>query len=436
MKGRTGFTLIELIVTIALIAILAIVIMSCIGCGGGGGATTNPTETATVSIKIGVASNTTSVIRLASVLVTDIKTIKVTISGSYMNDMTDSFAFNSQATVTKTYQVPTGLRTFYLEGKDVDGKTIFDGKTTQQINPGANSVKVDLYPTAQPGQGVIDITIPNVPASIGPIYGMCFSPYKDGQSPSMLIQIPQSQLSERLAINRPWCQAIRTYGCTYGLENTGQLAKALGLYVIIGVWLSSDKTANATEVANAIAVANAGGCDVICVGSENQFRADISEAEQIAYMKQIKNAVNVPVTTDDTGNALLAHPAICAECEGMVLANIYPYWKGVSVDQAVEELELEYNALVSANPGKEIIIGETGWPTAGNTIGQAVPNEANARKYFTDVITWARSHAVKIYWFEAFDEKWKATTNYPQEANWGIFTNTGVMKTPYHEVMF
>ena len=142
------------------------------------------------------------------------------------------------------------------------------------------------------------------------------------------------------------------------------------------------------------------------------------------------------MTTADTGNALLAHPAVCAECEGFILANIYPYWEGVSIDQAAGQLQSEYSALTAANPGKEIIIGETGWPTAGNTISQAIPSEANARKYFTDVIAWARTSSVKIYWFEAFDEKWKATPDYPQEANWGIFTSVGVMKTPYHEVMF
>jgi len=411
------------------LGVIAIIAVTIAGCGGGGGdKISNTPQFATVNMTF--QSTTRAPI-------TDIKTMTVTISGSYMNDIVDTFDFDTLATFTKSYQVSVGVnRKFHIDAKNEAGEIIYKGETIKDVIAGVNNVAVDLYTTEEFGKVNVDINIPNVPSSIGPIYGMCFSPYMDGQDPNFLSQIGEQQIVDRLNIIAPWCQAVRSFGCGDGLERIGALAKTKGMYVIIGVWLSDDKPVNDQQISRAIAVASAGGCDAISVGSEVLERGDLSAAELIGYIKQVKDAVSVPVTTADTAKALQVNPTVCAECEEFILANAYPYWEGVPIDQALNSLKSGYESLAASNPGKEIIIGETGWPTSGDTIIQAVANPENARRYFTEVTEWARTNNIKVYWFEAFDESWKAAYEGPQGSAWGIFDKNGIMKQTYRELMF
>ena len=75
-----------------------------------------------------------------------------------------------------------------------------------------------------------------------------------------------------------------------------------------------------------------------------------------------------------------------------------------------------------------MIVGETGWPSCGNTIYQAVPTPENAGSYFLNFVSWARAKNVSYFYFEAFDESWKATAEGPQGACWGLWDKNGNMK--------
>ncbi len=411
------------------------------GCGGGGDQSTPSSKMAKVTLTFGMADAYASRAPIA-----DIKKVTVTISGSYMVGMNDTFDFDPSTTITRTYQVPIGIdRLFHIDAFDVNNKVIYKGETIQDVVAGTNTVTIDLYPTEVFGQVKVNVGIPNIPTSLGPIYGFCFSPYMDGQDPNSRTQISEAQIRERLNIIKPWCQTVRSFGCSDGLEKIGPIAKSLGFYVIIGVWLGTNQIVNQEQVTKAIEVARAGGCDAISVGSEVLLRGDLSPGDVnstpgdgtlIGFIKQVKDAVDVPVSYADIGSVLVANPAVCAECEGFILANFYPYWGGIAIDKALTNLKGDYQQLANANPGKDVIVGETGWPTGGSTIGQAVPNPANARRYFMSVTQWARENNVKIYWFEAFDEKWKAAPEGPQGANWGIFDSAGVMKPCYREILF
>jgi hypothetical protein len=60
-------------------------------------------------------------------------------------------------------------------------------------------------------------------------------------------------------------------------------------------------------------------------------------------------------------------------------------------------------------PGKKLMIGETGWPSAGPPHGAAVPSAENQARYFTDFLAWTKRQPdqVQYYYFDAFDEAWK-----------------------------
>jgi exo-beta-1,3-glucanase (GH17 family) len=65
--------------------------------------------------------------------------------------------------------------------------------------------------------------------------------------------------------------------------------------------------------------------------------------------------------------------------------------------------------------GKEVWI-VTGWPSRGETIGEAVPNPGNASRYFQDFISWTKAKGVSYCYSQAFDNNikdgiWDETIN-------------------------
>ena len=77
---------------------------------------------------------------------------------------------------------------------------------------------------------------------------------------------------------------------------------------------------------------------------------------------------------------------------------------------------------------RHVVISETGWPSAGNAQGAAVPSVANANLFALQFLTWAATNNIPAFYFEAFDETWKVASEGPQGANWGIWDTLGVLK--------
>jgi len=269
--------------------------------------------------------------------------------------------------------------------------------------------------------------------AIVPIYGVDFSPYVNGQNPNNTPapQISAAQIQSRMAIVAPYVQWVRSFSSTNGLENIPAAARALGLHVAAGAWISSDTAQNTLEINNLIAAANAGLVDIAIVGSEAILRNDVTVSQLIAYMNQVRQAVpaSVKVTTADVYGTFLANPSLVAASD-VVFANFYPYWEGTAIGNAACSLQQEYQQMQSAAGGKQVWISETGWPSAGDSVGAAVPSPASAALYALQVFTWAGANNIPLLYFEAFDENWKASTpEGPQGAHWGIFDANGDMKT-------
>ncbi len=261
------------------------------------------------------------------------------------------------------------------------------------------------------------------------VYGINFSPYLDGQSPNLGSQVSNSQITARLQIAAPYTKWIRTFSSTQGLENVPSIARQFGLKVAANAWISKDTARNTQEINNLIANATAGLVDVAVVGSEAILRNDVSEAQLLAYMDQVRQAIpaNIPVATADVWGTFIAHPNLITASD-IVFANFYPYWEGTSIDNAVCSLAEQYQQLVSVAGVHPVAVSETGWPSAGNAVGAAVPSAANANLYALQYLTWAGANDIPSFYFEAFDETWKAASEGPQGAHWGIWDKDGLTK--------
>lgn len=279
--------------------------------------------------------------------------------------------------------------------------------------------------------GPIGSPAPSPPAVRYKVYGLCFSPFLE-LDPQRGATVSPERIARLLDIIAPYCQWIRTFGATQGQEHVPRLAQARGLRVAAACWLSRDAAANAREIESLQQLIRAGVVDLAIVGTETLYRQDLTEAQLLSYIQHIK-ALGVPTTTNDTWSELLQHPAICAACD-VIMANFYPYWEGVALDQAVRRLHQNYMTLKQAVGEKPIIVGETGWPSAGNAVGEAVPSGENAAFYFLNFVSWARAERVDYFYFEAFDEAWKAAYEGPQGAHWGLWDGRGRLKAGMERV--
>lgn len=260
-------------------------------------------------------------------------------------------------------------------------------------------------------------------------YGINFSPYINGQDPNLGSEVSEEQIRARMEIITPYTRWIRTFGITRGLEKSGSIAHNLGLMSALGAWIDSNLNTNEQEITNLIASAKAGEADMLIVGSEVLLRGELLENELIGYINRVKQEVpELPVTYADTYGVILLHPTLIDVID-VVLVNYYPYWEGIKVDQALAAIHGWHQQVMSVAEGKQVIVAETGWPSDGDQIGDAIPSPDNANFYFLNFVSWARANNVDYFYFEAFDETWKTQYEGPQGAHWGIWDKLGNLKS-------
>jgi len=263
------------------------------------------------------------------------------------------------------------------------------------------------------------------------LHGWDFGPHVEGQDPSLGTVITEAQVRERMLLVAPYADWVRGYSSTGGVQYVGRVGHALGLKTACSAFLGRDASANDREVAGLVASANAGECDLLIVGSETLLRRDLTAAQLAEYITRVKAAVpvGIPVTTADVYAQFLgetAKPVVAAV--DLVLANYYPFWDGVALEDAVGALHVSYEKTVAAAGGKEVVVSEVGWPSCGATQAAAVPSPQNASDFFLDFVSWARSTGVRYFYFEALDEPWKAAYEGALGACWGILDRNGRLK--------
>lgn len=251
------------------------------------------------------------------------------------------------------------------------------------------------------------------------VHGLCFSLYKDGQKPGDIIS--EEQIRERMRILQPYTKWIRSFSCIEGNDLIPKVAKEFGIKTLVGAWLGTDETKNQQEIKNLIKLAKDGYVDIAAVGNEVLYRDDLSEDELIAFIQHVKNEIpGVPVGYVDAYYEYSHRPQISDLCD-VILCNCYPFWEGTDFNYALQHVQqMVYQAKMAAK-GKPVIITETGWPSKGEALGNAVPSYQAAMEYFINIQLWAMDENIDVFYFSSFDESWKTGSEGEVGAYWGIW---------------
>lgn len=259
------------------------------------------------------------------------------------------------------------------------------------------------------------------------IHGICFSPYEEDQKLGDILT--REQVERRMKILKPYTKWVRSFSCSDGNELIPEVAHEMGLKTMVGAWISNDKDKSQEEIDVLVDLAKRGCVDIAVIGNEVLLRDELTESEVINYILKAREALpsNVKVAYVDAYYQFIERPALVDACD-MVLANCYPFWESIGNDIAAYSVQRMYELTKNAANGKEVIIAETGWPCKGKSVGEAVPSEENAMRFFINIEKWSDEEGVELFYFSSFDEPWKIDYEGEVGASWGLWDKNEKLK--------
>ncbi|MBR0778188.1 beta-(1-6) glucans synthase [Bradyrhizobium diazoefficiens] len=252
-----------------------------------------------------------------------------------------------------------------------------------------------------------------------------YAPFRNHQtSLSQATQVTPEQIAEDLAQLAKISDCIRTYATDLGLDQIPGLAAKAGLKVIQGIFLDKDKQKNSAQISAAIRLAREYPETIIAivVGNETLLRKDITVADLIATIRSVKAQVNVPVTYADVWEFWLSNRELY-DAVDFVTVHILPYWENVPIpaESAAAHVDEIRRMIAAAFPGKDILIGEIGWPSQGRMRESALPSPVNQARVVSEILALARRENFRVNLFEAYDEGWKREIEGTVGGSWGLF---------------
>lgn len=254
-----------------------------------------------------------------------------------------------------------------------------------------------------------------------------YAPFSKDQSPFMFsdgMVISEDLVRKDLTLLAKYTDCIRTYS-TVGLEMIPRIARENGLKMLMGAWVSSDKISTQKEINTLIKLVNENQDIVkaVIVGNEVLLRGDVSETVLVNYIKQVKEALpNTEVTYADVWEFWVKHPQI-REVTDFVTIHILPYWEDdpMNIDQSIGHLADVRGEVEAILKDKNILIGETGWPSEGRAREDAIPSKINQAIFVREFVKLAEKEGWNYNIIEAFDQPWKRVSEGAVGGFWGLF---------------
>jgi exo-beta-1,3-glucanase (GH17 family) len=184
---------------------------------------------------------------------------------------------------------------------------------------------------------------------------------------------------------------------------------------------------NVAEVQRGIELARQFDDIVVAVNVGNEALVDWNDhmvplENVIAYVQQVKAAIDQPVTVADNYEWWIRDGAPLAAVLDFIGVHTYPAWEEKTIDEALAYTIENIDRVRAALPDKPIAILEAGWATTAIEFGDRA-SESNQARYYIELGEWAEATNISVFFFEAFDEPWKGNPDnlLGAEKHWGLF---------------
>ena len=289
---------------------------------------------------------------------------------------------------------------------------------------------------------------------LGIEYGnaICYSGYRQGQSPLDDCYPDYHQVVEDLRILDAHWQYLRLYDCSRhaelvlrAIENEGFDFKVM-LGADVGAemqsfdcpWLEkhpdellvANRVANDRQIDRLIELAGEYPHIVFAVSVGNEATVDWSDhrvpvERLLGFVRRIRQAVDQPITFCENYVPWTGKLEPLAVELDFISLHTYPVWEYRSIDGALEYTKQNYKSVAMHYPDKPVVITEAGWTTRSNGRGIETWNASQAfqAEYYGQLMDWSRHKGILTFVFEAFDEPWKGSDDpHEPEKHWGLFT--------------
>ena len=256
------------------------------------------------------------------------------------------------------------------------------------------------------------------------LYCISYAPFRGAQTPlDLSTKIEPAQIEQDLAQLAKVTDCVRTYSVDFGLDQVPEIAQRHGLKVMLGLWVSSHTDRTLYQIGTGVALANRFPDVVraVIVGNEALLRGEVSPAMLAETIRGVKTRVKVPVTYADVWEFWLRYRELASVVD-FVTIHILPYWEDdpVAARDAADHVDAIRQRVVGNFPGKEIVIGEVGWPSAGRMREGALPSPANQARVIADVLERGKRERFRVNVIEAFDQPWKRALEGTVGGHWGL----------------
>jgi len=281
---------------------------------------------------------------------------------------------------------------------------------------------------------------------------ICYSGFRQGQSPDSGIYPSYEQVKEDLLILHKHWKYLRLYDCDEQTDLVLQVIRQekLGFKVMLGAYIGAEvnnhgcpwggayaeeqldknKAHNINQIRILIQLANQYPDIIFSLSAGNEATVDWTDhyvpvETVIEYVRMIKKSTKQPVTFCE--NYLPWHDKLkdLAEEVDFISIHTYPVWEYKNIHEALEYTRQNYYSVADKYPHKPVVITEAGWATNSNGRGICPGNvsEELQSTYYNDLVNWSDRDGVLTFVFEAFDEPWKGSSEPMEpEKHWGLFT--------------
>jgi exo-beta-1,3-glucanase (GH17 family) len=272
----------------------------------------------------------------------------------------------------------------------------------------------------------VGVSMPPSPLDPGErLYCVSYAPFRGAQTPlDRSTKIAAQQIDEDLAQLSKITDCIRIYSVDLGLDQIPEIAQRHGLKVLLGLWVSSFPDRTQYQLTTGIALANRFPDTVraVIVGNEALLRGEVSAAKLREYITSVKSKVKAPVTYADVWEFWVRNRELASAVD-FVTVHILPYWEDdpITAAKAADHVASIRKHVAEIFPGKEIVIGEFGWPSAGRMREGALPSPATQAFVLADVLGRGKQDGFRVNLIEAFDQPWKRFLEGTVGGHWGMF---------------
>jgi exo-beta-1,3-glucanase (GH17 family) len=252
-----------------------------------------------------------------------------------------------------------------------------------------------------------------------------YAPFRGSQTPlNPATRVSAEQIEQDLTQLVKVTDCVRTYSIDNGLDQVAGIAAKVGLKVMQGIWLGSERLKNLNQIATVVRLTKQypGVITSVVVGNEVLLRGEMTTNDLAAIIRSVKAQVSVPITYADVWEYWLRNREIY-DAVDFVTIHILPYWEDfpIRAKYAAAHVDSIRQRMAMAFPGKEILIGETGWPSEGRMREGALPSRTNQARVVSEILLLAKQENFRVNLIEAYDQPWKRQLEGTVGGYWGLF---------------